>query len=72
MHKKPVHVMLDLEDGRRIKLSTFGITSGGVMATAVDVSVQRDAEECARALLRDARCGYRIQVKYGIRVRSED
>lgn len=54
MHREPTHLMLDLEDGRRIKLSTFGIASGGVMATAVDISIQRDAEKQAHALLTDA------------------
>lgn len=54
IHAKPTRFVLELDDGRHIQLSTFGITSGGVMATAVDISLQFDAEERARALLRDA------------------
>lgn len=54
IHAKPMQFLLSLEGGRRVQLSTFGIMSGGVMATAVDISRQYDAEARARALLRDA------------------
>ncbi len=54
IHAKPMQFMLALEDGRHVQLSTFGISSGGVMATAVDFSPQFDAEARARELLRDA------------------
>ncbi|MEO9895760.1 MAG: PAS-domain containing protein [Paracoccaceae bacterium] len=53
-HAKPMRLLLSLPDGRHIQISTFGITSGGVLATAVDISQQYNAEERARALLRDA------------------
>ncbi|MFK7765525.1 MAG: PAS-domain containing protein [Roseobacter sp.] len=54
IHAKPMRFILNLKDKRHVQLSTFGIAPGGVMATAVDFSPQYDAEERARALLRDA------------------
>ena len=54
IHAEPMRFVLHLSDGRHVQLSTFGILSGGVMATAMDISVQFDAEERARVLLQDA------------------
>lgn len=54
IHARPMQFLLGLKDGRHVQLSTFGMTSGGVLATSVDISQQHDAEERARALLRDA------------------
>lgn len=54
MHKGPTQWLLRHRDGRRIQLATFGTNSGGVMATAVDVTAQHDAQDRATRLLRDA------------------
>ncbi len=54
IHSQSVQFQIETRAGHKILISTFRMQSGGILATAIDVSAQRDAEEMARTLLRDA------------------
>lgn len=54
VHRSPMQFTLHGTDGRRVQLSTFAIASGGVMATAIDITERSNTEDRARALLHDA------------------
>ncbi|MEX0310466.1 MAG: PAS-domain containing protein, partial [Tateyamaria sp.] len=53
-HRHKRHWEVRHDDGRHVRISTFPMQSGGVLAVAFDVTERRDVEAQARTLLADA------------------